>query len=163
MEKKNNYTAKINDNTLLEINNQEFLNLDFVSLGENKFHILKNSQSFKVEVIHTDFENKTFTIKINGNEQQIQLLDHYDLLIQKMGLNISSDNKMNEVKAPMPGLVLDVLVEAGQTFEKGEPLLILEAMKMENVIKASAAGVIKDVKIAQGDKVEKLQKLITYA
>ena len=67
---------------------------------------------------------------------------------------------MDNVKAPMPGLVLDILVEAGQSVNKGDNLLILEAMKMENIIKASGNGVVKNININKKDAVEKNQLLI---
>lgn len=65
-----------------------------------------------------------------------------------------------EVKAPMPGLVLRVLVEPGQRVEAGSGLLVLEAMKMENQIKAPAAGVVEAVRVGPGKAVEKGQVLL---
>jgi len=67
---------------------------------------------------------------------------------------------MDNVKAPMPGLVLDILVEPGQSVQKGDNLLILEAMKMENIIKASGSGVVKNIPVHKKDAVEKNQLLI---
>ncbi|HNM32873.1 MAG TPA: biotin/lipoyl-binding protein, partial [Chitinophagales bacterium] len=63
-------------------------------------------------------------------------------------------------KAPMPGLVLDILVEAGQAVNKGDNLIILEAMKMENIIKASGSGTVKSIHVQKKDAVEKNQLLI---
>ena len=65
-----------------------------------------------------------------------------------------------DVKAPMPGLVVEVPVVVGQTVAKGDKVLILEAMKMENVIKAVGDGVVKAVHASQGQPVEKGQLLI---
>lgn len=62
---------------------------------------------------------------------------------------------MDNVKAPMPGLVLDILVEAGQSVNKGDNLLILEAMKMENIIKASGNGVVKNININKKMRLKK--------
>jgi biotin carboxyl carrier protein len=67
---------------------------------------------------------------------------------------------MNTVKAPMPGLVLNIVVEPGQTVEKGDPMIILEAMKMENVIKAAGEGRVKAIKVQKGMAVDKGQLLI---
>ena len=80
--------------------------------------------------------------------------------LDKMGMSAGADEKMDSVKAPMPGLVLDILVEAGQAVNKGDNLLILEAMKMENIIKASGNGVVKSININKKDAVEKNQLLI---
>ena len=68
--------------------------------------------------------------------------------------------KVNDLKAPMPGLVLDILVSEGQTIQKGDNLLVLEAMKMENNLKATNDAVVKKIKVSKGDKVEKNTVLI---
>jgi biotin carboxyl carrier protein len=70
--------------------------------------------------------------------------------------------KVNTVKAPMPGLIIDLRVKAGDTVKEGDPLLVLEAMKMENIIKAHGDGTVKQVKIKKGDSVEKNQVLIDF-
>lgn len=160
MMKSDKYSAKADDNFEFEVDNETLSNLDIVPMENGKFHILKNNKSYTAEVISTDYSNKTFTISVNGNEHSIQLSDSYDLLVKKMGLNVAASSKMNELKAPMPGLVLEVLVEAGQAFEKGDALVILEAMKMENIIKATGEGVVKKVIANKGDAVEKGQILL---
>jgi biotin carboxyl carrier protein len=70
--------------------------------------------------------------------------------------------KVNELKAPMPGLVLDVRVKVGDVIKKGEPLVVLEAMKMENVLKSIADVTIKKIAIEKGNAVEKNQVLIFF-
>jgi pyruvate carboxylase subunit B len=64
------------------------------------------------------------------------------------------------LKAPMPGLVVRILVAAGTPFVAGTPLLALEAMKMENELKATGPGVIVAVLVAPGQAVEKGQHLL---
>jgi biotin carboxyl carrier protein len=80
-----------------------------------------------------------------------------------MGLSNATEQKINQVKAPMPGLVLRVLVEPGQKVTKGEPLLVLEAMKMENMIKAPGDAIVSSVKAQLGQAVEKNQILIDFS
>jgi biotin carboxyl carrier protein len=63
----------------------------------------------------------------------------------------------------MPGLVLSVLVSAGQEVKKGDKLLVLEAMKMENIIKAGGDGVVAQIMVNQGQAVDKNQTLIEFA
>ncbi|MDB5143897.1 MAG: gcdC, partial [Mucilaginibacter sp.] len=70
--------------------------------------------------------------------------------------------KVSEIKAPMPGLVLKLFVSEGTEVKKGDNLFILEAMKMENIIKSPADVTVKTVKIKPGDKVEKGQVLLTF-
>ncbi len=134
--------------------------IDLVKLLDNKFHILENHKSYNLEVIHADYSLKRFSIKVNNNIYDLNLQTELDTLLDKMGMSAAGSDKMENVKAPMPGLVLDVLVEKGQPVQKGDNLLILEAMKMENIIKASGNGVVKSIHINKKDAVEKNQLLI---
>ena len=79
-----------------------------------------------------------------------------------MGLSVGGSQKVNVVKAPMPGLVLQITATLGQDVQKGDTLLILEAMKMENVIKATGEGRVKSIAVQQGAAVEKGQLLIEF-
>jgi biotin carboxyl carrier protein len=71
--------------------------------------------------------------------------------------------KVKEVKAPMPGMVLRVEVVPGQEVQEGDPLLVLEAMKMENNLKSPASGTIKSVHVEAGKAVEKGAVLVVFA
>ena len=134
--------------------------LDIVPLGENMVHIIHDQKAFTTVIMDSDFENKSFRFKINGKIYKVALADQYDQLIDRLGLHVQSQMIVKDIKAPMPGMVLEVNVKAGQTIEKDDPLLILEAMKMENVIKAPSAGVIAVVHALQGKPVDKNQVLI---
>ena len=150
----------------IELNDQQIridgkdTEIDLVKLLDNKFHILENHKSYNLEIIHADYTLKRFSIKVNNNIYDLNLQNELDMLLDKMGMSAISNEKMDNVKAPMPGLVLDILVEAGQTVNKGDNLLILEAMKMENIIKASGTGTVKSIQIQKKDAVEKNQLLI---
>jgi biotin carboxyl carrier protein len=133
---------------------------DAVEFREGRFHILSGTQSFTAEVMETDFASKTFTLRINNSVITLQVRDKYDDLLREMGIDITAGKKVNDLKAPMPGLVLNVMVQDGQQVAKGDAVLVLEAMKMENIIKAPADGLIKKVTVAKGDKVEKNQVMI---
>ncbi len=134
--------------------------LDIVTEGDGRFHILKNNIAYRAEVVDTNFDQKTFTIKINGSAYEVKLEDKYDQLVKKLGLSKQVHYKVKDIKAPMPGLVLNVNVEPGQAVQKGSALLILEAMKMENVIKSPGDGVVKSINVKQGEAVEKGYLLI---
>ncbi|MBK6274865.1 MAG: acetyl-CoA carboxylase biotin carboxyl carrier protein subunit [Chitinophagales bacterium] len=150
----------------IELNNEKIkidgkeTNIDLVKILDNKFHILENHKSYNLEVLHADYVTKRFSIKVNNNIYDLNLQNELDLLLNKMGMSAISADKMDNVKAPMPGLVLDILVEIGQTVNKGDNLLVLEAMKMENILKASGNGIVKTIKINKKDAVEKNQILI---
>ncbi|MEO5909481.1 MAG: acetyl-CoA carboxylase biotin carboxyl carrier protein subunit [Pelobium sp.] len=134
--------------------------IDKVDLGNNHFHILHQHKSYNAELIAFDKAAKKIKIKINANIYELDIKDQYDLLLKNLGLENLNASKLKEIKAPMPGLVLKILVKEGDEVKKGDSLLVLEAMKMENMIKAPADIHIKKINIKPGDKVEKNQSLI---
>jgi biotin carboxyl carrier protein len=142
--------------------NGKLLVWDLVQISDGYFHILYENKSYKAEVVKTDFAVKSFTFKINGHHYTVDLKDKFDLLLEKMGMNNSSAGKINHIKAPMPGLIIDLKIKTGDTVKAGEPLLILEAMKMENILKSPGEGVVKNMKVKKGDSVEKGQVLIEF-
>ena len=137
--------------------------LDFIVNGENHFHLLDEANTaFQVELVSADYRAKAFVFKVNGNLYTTKISDKYDQLVQKLGLKVGGNQKINDLKAPMPGLVIDIAVSVGQQVFKGEKLLILEAMKMENVIKAAADVTIKAIHITKGQAVDKSQLLLEF-
>jgi len=135
---------------------------DLIQLGPNQWHLIQNNRSYRIEVVHFDSDEKEFTLMINGVTIGGEIKDKYDLLLQKMGLSNLMTAAVNEVKAPMPGLVLDIIAEKGSSVSKGDSLLVLEAMKMENVLKSPADGVVKNITVQSGEAVEKNQVLIEF-
>lgn len=164
------YKVKVNDQFLFEVENKkstflvngEPIQFDLSSIGNNNTHVLYQNKSFNTELVELNKADKTCKIKVNGNIYQISIEDQFDVLLKQLGLDNLAANKVSEIKAPMPGLVLKVLVEENTEVKKGDNLLVLEAMKMENILKSSTDGVIKRVLIKQGDKVEKNQILIQF-
>lgn len=158
MEKK--YKVKVNDIFEYQFTEAQIKALDIQEVSSTKFHVLKENHSFKAEIITSDFLKKNYTVKINSNIYEIDISSQLDLLIQEMGLSLGSAQIINDIKAPMPGLILDVLVQVGDTVKEGDYLLVLEAMKMENTLTALGDGVVKSVSVIKGEKVEKNQLLI---
>jgi len=134
--------------------------IDAVQLDTANFHVLDGSQSYKLEIVSADFNSKSFILKVNGNQYTVTIKDSYDQLVQKMGLSTVSTQKLKNIKAPMPGLIIDILVKPGQAIEKGDQILILEAMKMENVLKAEGEGIVKSILMTKGQAVDKGQVII---
>jgi biotin carboxyl carrier protein len=153
------FQVTVNDQ-LLQIAPQAAAELDIISSSNGQFHILKNQKAYNVEIESIDYKKKTFTFKVNGSVYTSTISDKYDRLIDQLGMKVGVVQHSGDVKAPMPGLVVEVPVAVGQTVAKGDKVLILEAMKMENVIKAAGDGVIKAVHVSKGMAVEKGQLLI---
>ena len=125
--------------------------------------MLKNSKSYTLEVIRFDLNEKSFLVSVNGNKYQLQVKDRFDELLKSLGMDNLNTAKVNEIKAPMPGLVIDVRVSEGATVKKGDAILVLEAMKMENIIKSPTDGTIKKINVKKGVAVEKNQILINFS
>lgn len=142
--------------------NGEAIDWDLVEPGSGEFHILYKGRSFNARLVSFDGEAKSMVLRVNGNDYTLNALDQYDMLLDKLGMAGLGEQKINDIKAPMPGLVLDIVSQAGQVIAKGDTLLILEAMKMENVLKSPGAGTVKSIKVAKGDTVEKGQILVEF-
>ena len=135
---------------------------DIRQLSPLSWHVIEQLQSHNVEVVSFDRVLKTAQIRVNNNIYSVTAKDQFDILLEKMGLTGLATAKISELKAPMPGLVLKVFVEEGAAIQKGDSLFILEAMKMENIIKSPIDTVVKSIKIKPGDKVEKGQILLQF-
>jgi len=154
------YNARVND--AFEFKRLDITELDMVPSGPRNFHILKNGRSFHAELIATNFVTKQFTIRINGSDYQVNLEDQYDQLVKQLGLEMNIQHKVKDIKAPMPGLILEIQVAKGQEVKRGDAILILEAMKMENIIKSSGDGVVKKIVVEKGQAVEKGGVLVVF-
>lgn len=158
----NNKTFEINpEGETIRVNGEAFA-WDITQLRDGYFHIIRNQKSYKAELVKADAATKTFTWKINGRNYTVSVKDKFDLLLEKLGMSQTAAHKVNSIKAPMPGLVIDLKVKAGDVVKQGDPLLILEAMKMENILKSPGDGEVKSIKIKKGDSVEKNQVLIEF-
>ncbi len=138
------------------------LAFDLIEVKQNTFHIIKDHKSYTAEVVSHNAAEKTFQVKVNQNMYSVSVKDKYDELLHQLGLDKAMTNKLSNIKAPMPGLVLNILVGEGTDVKKGDALLVLEAMKMENILKSPADGFVKKVSVKKGMAVEKNQVLIEF-
>ncbi len=157
--KSENMKVNVNDDQFefTKLNPDE---LDVVDAGNGQYHILHNNKSFLTEILEVDYIEKSFVIKVNGDTFFLKISDEYEQLVQKLGLSVDPQEVVRDIEAPMPGLILNIMAKPGQAIEKGDQLLILEAMKMENVIKSPGPGIIKSIQVSEGEAVEKGQLLI---
>lgn len=140
--------------------NGKLFNADIIEIRTGKFHILRNNQSFAGEIVEVNVAEKMISLKINQSVYHVTVKDKYDELLHDLGLDTANAKHAGDVKAPMPGLVLNVMVQPGQKIQKGDALIVLEAMKMENILKAAADGEVKKIMVKKGDKVEKNQIMV---
>jgi biotin carboxyl carrier protein len=140
--------------------NGKAINADIVEIKNGKFHILVDHKSYSAEIVEFIPAEKKVTVKINQTVYHVQVRDKYDELLRELGMDNTNAKLAGDVKAPMPGLVLNVMVEAGQKIKKGDAIIVLEAMKMENILKATADGEVKKIHVKKGDKVEKNQVMV---
>ena len=160
--------AKINNNTTYKVEQKEGIRTvngieviaDFKTLKPGTYHYLINNKSYNINVIESDKNSKQYQLRINGKNFDVQLRDRYDDLLHELGLDTITAAKISDLKAPMPGLVVDILVQENSVVKKGDTLVILEAMKMENSLKATADTVVKKVMVKKGQAVEKNEVLV---
>lgn len=154
------YKLWVNDSLQYEFDNEQINSLDSREISPGRYHILKEHRSFKGVILKADFLNRKYTVKINSNIYEVDISNELDMLIKEMGLSNGHSRQVNDVKAPMPGLILDVMVKPGDEVKEGDYLLVLEAMKMENTLTAPRDGVVKSISVEKGKSVEKNQLLI---
>ena len=107
---------------------------NITNLPNNRISLITGNRSYTSKVLQVNTADKTVTLQMYGKSYQIKIQDELDMQLKTMGFNNSSARKLKEIKAPMPGMVLEVNVQEGNQLEAGSKLLVLEAMKMENVI-----------------------------
>ena len=158
MDKK--YKVVVNDDMQFSFDKEQIASLDVQRTSKDAVHILKENRSFKASLEQKDFLKKTYSVRINSNTYEVKISNELDLLIEEMGLSLAAGNVVNDIIAPMPGLILDVQVKEGEEVKEGDYLLVLEAMKMENTLTAPRDGKVKSVMVKKGETVDKNQLLI---
>lgn len=142
--------------------NKQSITWDLKWMGDRKIHLIQGARSLEAELLSVDTTAKTLQIRLGHKTTTLQIKDRFDLLLEKMGMNSADSSNLKEIKAPMPGLILDLKVAPGDLVKKGDVVLILEAMKMENSIKSPGDGIVKAVKVSLKQSVEKNQVLIQF-
>lgn len=154
------YRVKVNNEFEFEFTHDQINDLDTQKISEEKYHLLHEDRSFKAEMTNASFLTRQYNVKINANSYKVAISNELDLLIEEMGLSLGNAQLLNDIKAPMPGLILEVNVAEGSEVKEGDYLVVLEAMKMENTLAAPRDGVVKAISVEKGDTVEKNQLLI---
>ncbi|MCB0382878.1 MAG: acetyl-CoA carboxylase biotin carboxyl carrier protein subunit [Psychroserpens sp.] len=156
------YKINVNNTHSFDISKDDLNQLDAIETTTNQFHVLQNNTSVKASVLNSNFDKKQYSVKVNNNTYDVHINNDLDQLIAELGFEIGTSKQVNDIKAPMPGLILEINVSEGQQVQEDEALLILEAMKMENVITSPREGIIKTIKVKQGETVDKNSLLIEF-
>jgi len=134
--------------------------MDIVKKSPGEFNLIRDHQSVNAKVKSSDVTGKKVAVEVEGESFDIEIKDELDQMLESMGFGIASTKHIKDIKAPMPGLVLEISVEEGQEVKEGERILILEAMKMENSIMIHADATIKKILVKAGQAVDKGQLLV---
>lgn len=153
------FYIKVNDFEF-SFTKEEIEAIDMIQISPTDYHILHHLQSFKAKILSSESNSKSQNIEINGENFSVTIKDELDQMLDKMGFSAVAGKQLKEIKAPMPGLVLEINVQEGQEVKEGDKILILVAMKMENSILIQADATIKKIVVKAGQAVEKGQTLV---
>lgn len=156
------YKINVNANHSFDLSKEAMETLDAIETSTNHYHILEDNISTKASVLNSNFYQKNYTVKVNNNTYEVNINNDLDQQIEALGFEIGKSKKVNDIKAPMPGLILEINVKEGQEVKEDDALLILEAMKMENVITSPRDGIIKSVHVKQGGTVDKNALILEF-
>ena len=159
--------AKINGeyNYLIEKKDSDFLVngatqlCDIQKLGEDYYQVIMDNRCFLAKVYRNERE---LIIKINQKDYHLEIKDDNDMMLEKLGIKSKSTRFHDHLEAPMPGQIIDIFIQKGDKIKAGQPLLILKAMKMENIIKAPHDGMISEVFVRKDQKIEKDTVMVQF-
>jgi biotin carboxyl carrier protein len=153
------YAVTVNDFSF-HIDQATLALADMVKIPGSMVNVIRDRHSVNALVTESDNTGKKLAIEIDGETYHVDIKDELDQMLEKMGFNATAGKQVREIRAPMPGLVLQIAVQDGQQVNEGDKILILEAMKMENSILVHADAVIKKIIVSAGQAVEKGQVLV---
>jgi biotin carboxyl carrier protein len=156
------YRLEVNSDLEFKLSTSDISKTDIIKLSKSKYHVLHNNKSLITEILDANFNAKSYAVKVNNNIYNININNDLDDLIKQMGFEVGATKLINEIKAPMPGLILDINVKIGQQVNENDSLLILEAMKMENIITSPRDGIIKTISAVKGKAIDKNELLIEF-
>jgi pyruvate carboxylase subunit B len=138
-------------------NEHQTYNVKVVPLGNHYYSVVVDNQTYLVNAKRI---KKEWALNLQHREAAVQVLDVRQKLEAEMFGNAEAEVAAGDIKAPMPGLILRVEVKVGDRVDAGQPLLVMEAMKMENEIRSEVSGVVKEVLVNAQQTVEKDDILI---
>lgn len=131
------------------VDGSEFI-VDGKKTGRNNYSLIVDNRSFEVDVDSTEDE---YRVLVDGRSYHVDLVDERRVRLGGIQSGIQLQGRQ-KVSVPMPGKVIAVLVSEGDEVEKGQGLVIVEAMKMENEVRSPIDGSVAQVNVKAGDAVE---------
>lgn len=159
---KNTHQILVNNTYSFALEETNLAQVNFTQIAPDTYHIIHQSKGYTICFEHSDMDQGLYTLRVNQQKFTVAITNPLASLIAQMGYQKSTQNIINQVKAPMPGLLLEIYVTKGQKVSKGDNLMVLEAMKMENLITAPRDGIIAEVPVALKETVEKEAVLLTF-
>jgi biotin carboxyl carrier protein len=132
--------------------------LEIFQLSEHTFNIKLDNNVY--HVTSTKLENGRYSFLVDGNYYESNVRTKLEEEAANLLNNLHESEGIKRIKSPMPGLILRLNKEIGEKVTMGEPLLLLEAMKMENEIRSPSSGTVSEIMVSEGSSVEKNQILV---
>lgn len=158
----NPFEVKVNGEWSFQMGPETLENYDQARLTPETFHVIHEAHSYSVQILEADINAKTYKVSVDGKPYSVSISNPLDQLITTMGFELGSSRNVSQIEAPMPGLILDIPVSEGDEVKEGDALVVLEAMKMENVILSPRDGVIGKIAVEKGAAVDKKSLLIEF-
>ncbi len=145
------------------VNQLDLASVLIVEEKENFMIVNHDGRNYHCQIMDRNIQENKVTLQVDGITFKTKIVTELDKTIAEMGYASKTAGQEKDIYAPMPGLVLKLACQADDQISAGDTLLTLEAMKMENLIKAQVDGNIAEVHVAAGDKVEKGTLLISLS
>ncbi len=153
------YTVELNGSSAIV--NGQAIGLDVSEWNSRgKLAFRSGARHFRAAVDLAGAEGEESCVLFNGRELKLEYETERDRILRRFASLRTSSHAHADIRASMPGLVVRVNCQAGSVIEKGQALLILEAMKMENEIRSPVSGTVKELKVSPGQAVEKSDLLV---
>lgn len=152
------FDVNLDKNESLAVINDNEYSYEIVYRDDTQLLFRVGTRLYKIRNI--DIEVGVIECTVNGKWISAELKNEQQLLLERLGFKTAVEKSIGSLNAPMPGKIMNILVEEGAEVELGDPVAILEAMKMENELKAPCAGTISTISVSNGTNVEKNQLLL---
>ena len=152
------FTVEVVDERHIRVGERVF-EVDFKSVsGQPVFSLIMDGKSYEAFVYPNE---EDWDVLLRGRQYQVKVEDEREKRLKTAAGGGGTGSGEFQLKAPMPGLVVSVLVEEGQDVKKGQVLLILESMKMQNELKSPRDGMMGRVRVKAGESVDQRQALLS--